>query len=156
MKIIIGLFILLLLVVGGIVFSQNYFKGNGVQFFGKTTTATIKEKKINLIVAKTPEEKQTGLSKRKDLAKDQGMLFPFEKADYYSFWMKDMQFPIDILFISKDSIVTIFSNVKPPEENQSPIIYKPTEPADKVLEVNAGFVEENKLKVGDKIIIENL
>lgn len=157
MKIIIGLFILLLLVVGVIVFSQNYLKNGGSLFFGKTTTAIINDKKINLIVAKSAKEKEIGLSEKTSLPQDQGMIFPFDKPSLdYSFWMKNMKFPIDIIFINKNKVVTLYPNAKTPESAQSPIVYKPTEPADKVLEINAGLSKKYNIKVGSEVKIENL
>ena len=45
-----------------------------------------------------------GLSERQSLAEDKGMLFLFEKPDHYAFWMKGMEFPLDIIFINGDKI----------------------------------------------------
>ena len=85
------------------------------------------------------------------------MLFPFEKADYYSFWMKNMKFPIDIIYINKNHIVTIHQNIKPPKTKEESLpIYKPEDPSDTVLEINAGLSEKYKFKKGDTVKTENL
>ena len=80
------------------------------------------------------------------------MLFPFEKPGYYSFWMKNMKFPIDIIFIKSGKIVTIHKDVMPPKNLTDALpIYNPKEPADTVLEINAGLSEDYKFKEGDEV-----
>lgn len=158
------LFALLLAVVGGIAFSQNYFKNGNISIFNsnilpftKTPTATINNKKFTLLVAKSAKDKEIGLSEKTSIPDDTGMLFPFGKADYHSFWMKNMKFPIDIIYINKNRIVTIYQNVQPPKEREESLpIFKPEEPADTVLEINAGLSKKYNLKKGDNVKIENL
>lgn len=117
----------------------------------------IGEQTYQVEVARTQEEKETGLSSKESLNDNQGMLFVFEKPGFYSFWMKKMNFPIDIIYIKDDKIVTIYKNVQPPEnENQSLSILQPTEAADKVLEIKAGLAEKYNYKKNDTVIYENL
>lgn len=156
MKMILALFALLLAIVFGIVFFQSDLRKN-IQFFEKSPSATINNQTFTLLVAKTPQEKETGLSEKTTLAENSGMLFVFDKADYYSFWMKTMKIPIDIIYINKDKIVTIIENAEPPKsQDQNLPIYKPDEPADKVLEINAGLSKKYGFKKGDFVKIENL
>ncbi len=123
----------------------------------KSPTAKINNYAFKLYIAKTPKENEVGLSKYKNLAKDMGMLFSFDKPDYYSFWMKQMKFPIDIIYIRDGKIVTIYKDIEPPKsENESLSIYKPTEPSNMVLEINAGLCDKYKLKVGDKVNLNNI
>jgi uncharacterized protein len=83
------------------------------------------------------------------------MLFVFDKADYYSFWMKNMKFPIDIIFIRGDKIVSISKNaVAPKSADASLPIYKPEAPVDKVLEINSGLSDKHNIKKGDKVEIK--
>lgn len=104
------------------------------------------QKKISVLVADTPNLWTRGLSFTKDLP-EEGMLFIFEKADSYSFWMKDMNYPIDIIWIdSNKKILKIDSNVSP---NTFPQTFKPSAPILYVLETNALFAQNNKLQVGD-------
>ncbi len=116
--------------------------------------AQIGEQKIKLTVANTPETRAIGLSETASLADDQGMLFIFEEKSYPSFWMKDMEFPIDIIFLNDEKIVTIHENAQPPkdeqEDNTLPL-YQASGPSNHVLEVHSGFARENNLKVGDTI-----
>ncbi len=105
---------------------------------------------FSLYLAKTPEEQTIGLAKFSKLQKNQGMLFLFSKPGNYSFWMKDMKFPIDIIFINGAKVVEVFENVPVSLNNNLPI-YTPTAKADKVLEINAGLVKKYNIKIGDLI-----
>lgn len=157
MKKVLLLFALLLIIIGGVVLAQNYLKEGKTSFFKKSPTVTIGDSKFEVSVADSQKEREVGLSETKSLPQDQGMIFLFEKPDYYSFWMKNMMFPIDIIYINKNEIVTIQSNVQPPSNSiENPIIYTPTKPSDKVLEINAGLSEKYKFKKGDKVNYENL
>lgn len=111
--------------------------------------AQINKLKIPVEVARTPAEAQQGLSGRESLAADKGMLFIFNKPDYYRFWMPNMNFPIDIIWISQNTIAGIHKNVSNQFDPANPKFYTPPQPVNKVLEVNAGFAQKNNLKVGD-------
>ena len=107
---------------------------------------------FSLYLATTSKDQETGLSKFNKIGKDQGMLFIFQTADYYSFWMRDMHFPIDIIFINKNKIVDIFKKAPVIKNGKLPIYTTHTK-ADKVLEINSGLSDEYKIKIGDKINI---
>lgn len=151
MKIILGLFALLLIIVVGVKFSMDYL-ANNPNPFTKTPTVTINNQTFKLFVAKSAKEKEIGLSDKDSLAQDHGMYFPFERKDYYSFWMKNMKFPIDMIFLSNNQIVTIYENLEPPSQDlKSPPLYKPNEQADAVLEINAGLIKKYNIKIGDEV-----
>lgn len=135
--------VLILLILGA--FFYNLYKFS-------QPSAEIKNHKFQLVVAKSDKDKQVGLSKYNSLAQDKGMIFVFEKPGIYPFWMKDMKFPIDIIFISKDRIVTIHKNA--PINNLT--IYTSTENADKVLEINANLSDKYGFNVGDTVTFRNL
>jgi len=145
-KVLIFIAILIAIVVVGLI-AQNYFKTRS-----KTPTATINNYTFKLEIAKAQQQKEIGLSKKKILEKNAGMLFLFERPAYYSFWMKNMKFPIDIIYIRNDRIVTIHKNVKPPKNpNESLPIYNSKESADTVLEINAGLSEKYNFKEGNEV-----
>jgi hypothetical protein len=96
---------------------------------------------------KTREE---GLSGRKSLCKSCAMLFLFDKPEKYGFWMKGMNFPIDIIWIHEKRIVHIEKNV--PYESLE--IFVPESAADMVLEINAGLSDKFGIKKGDRINIK--
>lgn len=126
----------------------------GISTLAKTPKITINNRTFNLYIAKSSRDKEVGLSKYTNLSQNQGMLFPFGTASNYSFWMKDMQFPIDIIFIRNNKIVVIYQNVQPPQKNQNLTIYRPQELSDTVLEINAGLSEKYGFKNGDFVKID--
>lgn len=114
--------------------------------------AVINGKNLSLIVVDTTETRELGLSGRESMPADTGMLFVFEKPDLYEFWMKDMQFPIDIIWLDeKFKIVSIQSNVSPLTYPDT--TFAPQENSLYVLETNALFAEQNNLKIGDTLEI---
>jgi uncharacterized protein len=149
---------LLLLIVGGIYLTQRDMKeGNTLSFFKKAPIVTINNHAFEVSVASSQKELEIGLSETKSLSENQGMIFLFEKPDYYSFWMKNMKFPIDIIYINQDKIVTIKDNVAPPKDNNEiPAIYTSDEPSNRVLEIQAGLSKKYNFKKGDKVTYENL
>ena len=106
---------------------------------------------VSVELAITPEEKTTGLMYREYLAENAGMLFISRDERLQTFWMKNTLIPLDIIFLSSDEkIVEIKPDFEPCETVSCPS-YTSKVPAMYVLEVNAGFVEENGLKIGDKL-----
>src|SRR3989339_720000 len=76
----------------------------------------------------------------------------FNKIGVYHFWMKDMNFPIDIIWIGEDyKIVYIKENALP---ESYPEKFNPNQPALYVLEINAGMVSENEIKIEDFVFLE--
>jgi len=113
---------------------------------------------INIEVADRPEKQSQGLSNRPSMKRDEGMLFIFENYNAPSFWMKDMLFPLDFIWIKDDRVVEIHKNISQPKPNTPDSqleLISPKEPVNYVLEVNAGFVERNRIEVGDKVEINN-
>ncbi len=116
---------------------------------------------LRVEIANNPEDRERGLSGRDSLALNKGMLFVFPEPDNYSFWMKDMNFSLDFIWINNDKIVEITENVKPEDypsalnsaQSSLPKNLVPKNKADKVLEINAGTVKRLNIKVGDKIEI---
>jgi uncharacterized protein len=90
---------------------------------------------------------QKGLGKRNDLCDVCGMLFKFPQAGKYSFWMKDMRFPLDIVWIKNGEVVHIEKNVS---ENFSGIL-SPQVYANSVLEINAGNADRIGIRIGDQV-----
>ncbi len=109
--------------------------------------------------AKTAADRAQGLSGRATLGINNGMYFIFPDAESYGFWMKDMNFPIDIVWISGHTVVGYTENVPPPAPgtpDSALQIYYPPEPVDRVLELHAGRVQILKLSAGDTIAVKPL
>ena len=125
--------------------------------FGGNAEAEINGKKVELIIAKTDEDRITGLSGKESLPENQGMLFIFEEKDKYPFWMKEMKFSIDIIYINDDTVVHIVKNAAPPEKlSMIPERYAPPEPVNYVLELNAGKAEKLNIEKGTKVSFSGL
>ena len=110
---------------------------------------TIGDKQIQVAFANTPELQEQGLSNTAPLTDDQGMLFVFPTETTPSFWMKDMTYSIDIIWIdSNKKVVDITPNLDP---KTFPKSFTPVSPAQFVLEVSAGFAEKNTISIGTKV-----
>lgn len=107
--------------------------------------------KITAELAVTDEQRQQGLMYRQGMKEDQGMLFIFETEDIYSFWMKNMLFSLDMLWLdSNRRVVHIEENVPPCASEPCPS-YEPARPARYVLELVSGSVKKHGLKLGDRL-----
>ncbi|MEZ4875458.1 MAG: DUF192 domain-containing protein [Flavobacteriaceae bacterium] len=103
---------------------------------------------LDIEIAETEYETQTGLMYRKSMQKDRGMLFIFEDETRKSFYMKNTEFPLDIIYIDGSlKVVSIQKNAQPFNEASLPS----EAPAKYVLEVNAGLSDQWKLEAGDLI-----
>ncbi len=110
-------------------------------------TLSINNKKYIIEIADTPKKREQGLSNRESLPQDHGLLFVFEQEGEHGFWMKDMNFPIDIMWLDKDKKVVFIKENALPEKY--PEVYSNEVLALYVLETNVGFVKEHNLKIGD-------
>lgn len=97
----------------------------------------------------TPAARQQGLSDRDSLPRSSGMLFVFESPQDACFWMKDMRFSIDMVWIdSNKRVVKIMEDVSPETYPES---FCPESPAQYVLEVNSGDAKRNNITVGSRL-----
>jgi len=149
-------FILIIIIIG--TFTIVFLERKNLRFeYPKTDKISIRGIYINdmpmwVDVADSVKEIKTGLSGRTTLEIGQGMLFIFDKLDFYGMWMKDMNFPIDIIWINENlQIIDIKTQVL--QKSYSEIFY-PVQKALYVIEVNAGFSELNNIKIGDKVILQ--
>lgn len=114
--------------------------------------ATLDNEKLELAIADTSALQTQGLSGKKFLAENAGMFFVFKNSGMYQFWMKDMLFPLDIIWFDENyKIVTIKEDVSPASY---PEVFGPLVPSKYVLEVNAGYVKKHMIKIGDIISID--
>lgn len=110
---------------------------------------------LNIDIALTDKQKQDGLSIKSSMKENEGMLFIFDKPTYQSFWMKGMNFPIDIIWLNENlSIVHIEKSLEPCETLFACQSYRPTSESLYVLETISGFSEKYGLKIGNKINIK--
>lgn len=128
--------------------SSESVQTNGVSLTlasGETMTLRIADSRI---------ERVQGLSGVESLERLEGMLFLFEEPDTQAFWMKDMLMELDIIWIHDQEIVG-FEKAVVPENPPETVYYSPV-PVETVLEVNAGFVDEFGLEIGDILDIQGI
>lgn len=119
----------------------------------KTQIARIGDVSFNVEIADSAILQAKGLSGRESLPEKNGMLFIFSSPAKRGFWMPDMHFSLDMIWINGDKVVGITENV-PPSGFGEPDIYYPPENVDKVLEIPAGSAKKYALKIGDVLVLE--
>lgn len=121
-----------------------------------TTSLNIDNVTFDVELASTMMQQANGLSYRPSLGTDQGMLFIFGSGSVQTFWMKSMNFPLDMIWISGTTVVGFAQDVPAPAPG-TPLwnlkVYSSPVNTDKVLEVNAGTVAKYNIKVGDTVAI---
>lgn len=143
--------ILIVVVLGFVFFLTRKDTFSGTQIFSEymryeKQTISFLDQTMKVYIADNPRTRTRGLSNKTYLPEGKGMLFVFEKPDKYSFWMKDMNFAIDMIWIDeKGKVVYIEKNATP---ESYPTSFMTNKDALYVLEVNAGFVTQKGIKVG--------
>lgn len=114
-------------------------------------TITIGPTAVVVDVADTEARREQGLSGRAGLAPGQGMLFTFDQEGTWGIWMKDMRFPIDILWANASgTVITLRAHISP---DTYPQVFYPDAPARYVVELPAGYAASQGIAEGDKIVL---
>lgn len=107
---------------------------------------------ISVMVADTEKEWELGLSYFSSLSDHQGMLFVFPQVGIYGFWMKDMNFPIDIVWIDETlKIIGRNDNISP---ESFPKTFTPPGPVRYVIELPANSALRDGFLIGNKILLQ--
>ncbi len=155
-------FILIVVIFGALYFFSTSrpapFSGvTSVTPGAATKVLRVGNMRLNVEVADTADERRLGLGGRDKLASDSGMLFIFESEGTPIFWMKGMRIPLDLIWIRGSKVVNLTKNAMPPPADirdknvtcSEITCYTTSEPINKLLEVNAGFVDANGIRIGD-------
>lgn len=111
------------------------------------TTLTIRDTVVLVELADTEVKRRQGLSGREKLSEGSGMFFIFDTEDSHGIWMKDMCFPIDIIWLNSNfEVVSMRIGARP---ESFPEIFIPEKKATYVLEVGEGFIPRHNIVVGD-------
>lgn len=113
------------------------------------TTVLMPKGALTAEVVNTKSARALGLSGRTKMADNEGMLFIFDAPGKYGFWMKDMTFPLDIIWINQNGVVVAIERELTPETY--PKTYINGADASYVLEINAGLSEKFGLYLGSKV-----
>ncbi len=119
-------------------------------------TVIFSDTSVRALVPTTTALSQLGLGGRTELSDGEGMLWVFAPAARPAFWMHGMVVPLDFIWIQRNQIVDLTTDVPPPADPTSTDIpqYEPTVPVDHVLEVAAGFAARHNVHVGDLVQID--
>jgi uncharacterized membrane protein (UPF0127 family) len=132
--------------------SNQYSNTTSTNNVNDISVVKIGDKTIYVIMAKTPSEQSKGLAIKDSMNEDEGMFFVFDKPQKYSFWMKDMKFPIDIIWADPTGkIVHIEKNLQPCIFLLPCASYSPDIDSLYVLEVVSNFTSKYGIKIGDQI-----
>lgn len=125
-----------------IIWSGRNFESDRLTIGGKT---------IRVWLADDPAEQAKGLSDKKSMPANRGMLFVLAVKNQTPFWMKDMKFSLDFIWIADSTIVGIDQNVQPcKDDSNCPSIYPP-QAVNYVLEMNSGWSGTNNIQVGQTV-----
>lgn len=118
------------------------------------TTVRMGDGVFNATIAKTDSSREQGLSGTSPLRPDQAMIFVFDKDGKWPMWMKDMDYPLDIIWLDKDKeVVYIVKNASP---DSYPDVFTPNAPARYVVEVPAGTVDTKAIRTGSSVVFEGM
>lgn len=139
--------------------SKKVIKTEPIEFKKEGTLSIFKQETDSVIttfdieIAESAYETETGLMYRKSMAQNRGMLFISPTVRMHNFYMKNTEFPLDLIYIKEDlSIASFQENAEPFNEKSLPSGV----PVKYVLEINAGLVQKWGFKIGDKIVFEKL
>ena len=140
-------FVIILIVLAGILYIIFNNKREN------TSKVIINNNLIKIELAYSDKDKFKGLGGREFLEPNQGMLFVYEYENKPGFVMRDMNFPLDFIWIKNNRVVDISKNI-PIEPNKRDLtVYYPKTNINYVLEVNAGYADKNNIRVGDLVDI---
>lgn len=130
------------------IFVSNFQKDHS--FDNELTIIVNDDLRLKSDISSTPHERSIGLSKYNTLMPEESMLFVFNEKGLYSFWMRNMKFPIDIIWLDENKkIVSIKHNADPIDYPQT---YSPEKDSLYVLETVAGFTGKNNILIGDQLM----
>jgi uncharacterized membrane protein (UPF0127 family) len=113
---------------------------------------TVNSFQLTADLAINNDQQSKGLSVKNTLKENEGMLFVFKQPSRQGFWMKDMKFPIDIIWLDANStVVHIENNLKPCVSVFSCHVYVPDKNSLYVLETTAGFSQRHNVKIGTHV-----
>lgn len=142
------------LAIGSILLTLLAIAARSPQQLPVSAIAVVGDKKVELEVAKNPQELKYGLKFRSSLPQNRGMLFEIGKPQKVRFWMQDVKIPLDIIFIQPDGSVNRVATNTPPCHKEPCPLYYSTASVNRVLELNAGAAKQLGIEPGTTIQIK--
>jgi len=113
----------------------------------KTSRIKVGGHELKVEVAQSEEQRMQGLMFRKQLGRNDGMLFIFDEPAYHAMWMKNTLIPLSVAFVDKSGEILNILDMEP----QTLDTHMAAGPAIYAIETNKGWFAENKVKAGDKV-----
>lgn len=140
-------------IIIAVILSNFYLLGNPPQEERLTIINQEGESiEISVEIADNEEERTVGLSERRSIPQNFGMLFVFNSDVNHPFWMKNTEIPLSIAFVHENGVIIDIQEMKPDSEE----LYSPEKSYRYALEVNKGFFDNHDIQVGCGIRIEDL
>ena len=146
-RLIIGLSVLVVIaiILFGIHLKSEHLRGEPL------VTIWVSKTPLQVEIRDTPSGWRRGLMFRKNLPENQGMLFIFKNSDFHSFWMKNTYIPLSIAFISASKEIVQIDTLLPLDTLN---LHFPEKPIKYAIEVNQGWFQHHKIKLGDRVRIK--
>lgn len=148
----IGILLVVILVVAWLSHAQTAITNPALNH--QTIPVQLGDRALTVEIVNTPESLAQGLSGRSEIGVD-GMLFVFDQPHVTGFWMKDMLFNLDLIWIKDGRVVEITRDAVKPGPGQTSTstlpVYSPAQPIDLVLEVPAGAVDAWGIVPGSRL-----
>lgn len=143
------LIIIILIIIGIIVYGLWRANHRGPRFMADSELVLPDGSQVQIALLTTKAEKYRGFSGMRQPCPDCGLLFVWPALYQPVIVMRDMLFPLDLVWLRDKQIVQLTLNIQPEEGEESELTkYEPSEPIDAVLEVPAGFAGRHNLKIG--------
>jgi len=146
-----GIFLIILAIIYAVLFFSDKSSKELEKVFAnyEKTDLTIGKNNFHTYISDREDKRERGLSGISNLEEGVAMLFVFEDENFHNFWMKDMNFPIDIIWIDGEKkIIEISNNITP---ETYPKTFTSQSPSKWVLEIGGGEAEKRQIKVGEKV-----
>ena len=142
-----------LMITFAIIFVISFVVIRLMQFYWSDANIVLDGNRLNVLIARNAEQQYKGLSARDDLGEYDGMIFVYPNPFIIGVVMRDMRFPIDVVWFYDNKVVDIAPNLQlePGVSNEDLRVYFPRDKANMFLELEAGWVEEHQLKIGDTL-----
>lgn len=126
----------------------------GLWYQSLPPTVTLGDATFAMRVARTASERQQGLSGTSQIAADEALVFDFLAEDRWGIWMKDMNYPIDIVWLDGDkNVIHIVKDAQP--SSYPTVTYRPAEPAKYVIELKAGVTSAKRITIGTHAVFDS-
>ncbi len=115
----------------------------------RSVPLTIRGKKLNAMVSKTYWERVIGLMHRGGMGTNECMLFVLPYSHRHGIWMRNMKFPIDVIWLDDRKRIVHIERSLPPCMSFNCKVYSPDKDSRYIVELQSGYTKRNRIKIND-------